>query len=132
LVKHEHLVADPEDTLAQIPAFLELEGDIPSDGIDTTRRSATYERQGATLPRARLGVRAGPSPPRAPAGAWPEPAGSAGVEAGAEGGQAVGGDGDVAGGAGADVDVGLVVAVVVGPAGGQQAVAVGQAFQGLA
>ena len=68
MVKHEHLVADPEDTLAQIPAFLDLEGDIPPDGIDT-RRSTTYERQWATLPRARVGVRAGPSPPRTPAGA---------------------------------------------------------------
>jgi hypothetical protein len=45
----------PRTPWPQIPAFLELEGDIPSDGIDTTRRSATYEGQGATLPRARLG-----------------------------------------------------------------------------
>jgi hypothetical protein len=44
VVKYEHLVADPEGTLAQIPTFLDLEGDIPSDGIDT-RRSATYERR---------------------------------------------------------------------------------------
>jgi hypothetical protein len=54
VVKHEHLVADPEDTLAQIPAFLDLEGDIPPDGIDT-RRSTSHGRQWATLPRARVG-----------------------------------------------------------------------------
>jgi hypothetical protein len=38
VVKYEHLVADPEGTLAEIPA----------DSIDT-RRSATYERQWAEL-----------------------------------------------------------------------------------
>jgi hypothetical protein len=68
VVKHEHLVADPEDTLAQIPAFLDLEGDISPDGIDT-RRGTSHGRQWATLPRAAGGVRAGPSPPRTPAGA---------------------------------------------------------------
>lgn len=62
------LIADPEDTLAQIPAFLDLEGDIPPDGIDT-RRSTSHGRQWATLPRAAGGVRAGPSRPRTPAGA---------------------------------------------------------------
>jgi Sulfotransferase family len=48
VVKYEHLVADPEGTLAGIAAFLELAGDIPAGGIDT-RRSATYERQWAEL-----------------------------------------------------------------------------------
>ncbi|HEX5882849.1 MAG TPA: sulfotransferase [Actinomycetota bacterium] len=48
VVKYEHLVADPERTLAEIAAFLELDGDIPTGGIDT-RRSATYERQWADL-----------------------------------------------------------------------------------
>jgi hypothetical protein len=44
VVKYEHLVADPERTLAEIAAFLDLEGEIPAGGIDT-RRSAAYERQ---------------------------------------------------------------------------------------
>ena len=44
VVKYEHLVADPQGTLASIAAFLELEDEIPADGIDP-RRSATYERQ---------------------------------------------------------------------------------------
>jgi hypothetical protein len=44
VVKYEHLVADAQATLAQIAAFLELDGEIPPDRIDT-RRSATYERQ---------------------------------------------------------------------------------------
>jgi hypothetical protein len=48
VVKYEHLVADPEATLAGIAAFLELDGEIPAGGIDT-RRSATYERQWAEL-----------------------------------------------------------------------------------
>jgi Sulfotransferase family len=48
VVKYEHLVADPERALAGIAAFLELDGDIPADGIDT-RRSATYERRWADL-----------------------------------------------------------------------------------
>jgi Sulfotransferase family len=48
VVKYEHLVADPERTLAELAAFLELDGDIPADGIDT-RRSASYERQWAEL-----------------------------------------------------------------------------------
>ena len=48
VVKYEHLVADPRRTLAEIAAFLELDGEIPADGIDT-RRSATYERQWAEL-----------------------------------------------------------------------------------
>jgi hypothetical protein len=48
VVKYEHLVADPEGTLAQIATFLDLKGDIPSDGIDT-RRSATYERKWTDL-----------------------------------------------------------------------------------
>ena len=48
MVKYEHLVADPQRTLAEIATFLELDGDIPADGIDT-RRSATYERQWADL-----------------------------------------------------------------------------------
>ena len=34
VVKYEHLVADPQGTLASIAAFLELEGEIPADGID--------------------------------------------------------------------------------------------------
>jgi Sulfotransferase family len=46
VVKYEHLVADPGRTLAEIATFLELDGDIPADRIDT-RRSATYERQWA-------------------------------------------------------------------------------------
>ncbi|HEV3496784.1 MAG TPA: sulfotransferase [Actinomycetes bacterium] len=48
VVKYEHLVADPEGTLAGIAAFLELDGDIPAAGLDT-RRSATYERQWSEL-----------------------------------------------------------------------------------
>ena len=48
VVKYERLVADPEATLAEIAAFLELDGEIPAGGIDT-RRSATYERQWAEL-----------------------------------------------------------------------------------
>jgi hypothetical protein len=48
VVKYEHLVADPGRTLAELAAFLELDGDIPADRIDT-RRSATYERQWAEL-----------------------------------------------------------------------------------
>jgi len=48
VVKYEHLVADPERTLAGIAAFLELDGEIPAGGIDT-RRSATYERRWAEL-----------------------------------------------------------------------------------
>jgi hypothetical protein len=43
-----------------------------------------------------------------------------------ETGQALERNGDVAGGAGADADVGLMPSVVVGAAGGQQAVALGQ------
>jgi hypothetical protein len=50
LVKHEHLVADPEDTLAQIPAFLDLEGDIPSDGIDITRAAPPTSARGLRSP----------------------------------------------------------------------------------
>jgi hypothetical protein len=48
LVKYEHLAADPGGTLARIAAFLDLEGAIPADGLDT-RRSATYQRQWADL-----------------------------------------------------------------------------------
>ncbi len=48
VVKYERLVTDPEGTLAEIAAFLELDGQIPAGGIDT-RRSATYERQWAEL-----------------------------------------------------------------------------------
>jgi hypothetical protein len=48
VVKYEHLVADPRRTLAEIAAFLELDGEIPADRIDT-RRSASYERQWAGL-----------------------------------------------------------------------------------
>jgi hypothetical protein len=48
VVKYEHLVADPQATLAGIAAFLELDGEIPADRIDT-RRSATYERQWSDL-----------------------------------------------------------------------------------
>ena len=48
MVKYEHLVGDPGRILAEIAAFLELDGDIPAGGIDT-RRSATYERQWADL-----------------------------------------------------------------------------------
>jgi hypothetical protein len=44
VVKYEHLVGQPERTLTEIAAFLDLEGDIPADSI-ATRRSATYERQ---------------------------------------------------------------------------------------
>jgi hypothetical protein len=44
VVKYEHLAADPEGSLAQIAGFLELEGDIPSGGIDTGR-GAAYERR---------------------------------------------------------------------------------------
>jgi hypothetical protein len=44
VVKYEHLVADPERALAELAAFLELDGDIPAGGIDT-RRSLRYERQ---------------------------------------------------------------------------------------
>jgi sulfotransferase family protein len=44
VVKYEHLVAEPERTLAELAAFLELDGDIPAGGIDT-RRSVRYERQ---------------------------------------------------------------------------------------
>jgi hypothetical protein len=60
VVKYEHLVADPERTLSEIATFLDLDGRIPADGIDT-RRSATYEHQWTTLAagapwdRARLG-----------------------------------------------------------------------------
>jgi hypothetical protein len=62
VVKQEHLVADPEDTLAQIPAFLDLEGDIPSDGIDPTPTGRAEAHPGSL-------VRAGQSPPGAPAAA---------------------------------------------------------------
>jgi hypothetical protein len=62
VVKHEHLVADPEDTLTQIPAFLDLEGDIPSDGIDPTPTGWAEAHPGSL-------VRAGRSPPGAPAAA---------------------------------------------------------------
>jgi hypothetical protein len=48
VVKYEHLVADPPGTLAGIAEFLELDGEIPADGIDT-RRSATYEHQWSVL-----------------------------------------------------------------------------------
>jgi Sulfotransferase family len=48
VVKYERLVTDPGATLAEIAAFLELDGEIPADSIDT-RRSATYERQWAEL-----------------------------------------------------------------------------------
>jgi hypothetical protein len=48
VVKYEHLVADPERTLAAIAAFLELDGEIPAAGI-ATRRSATYEHRWTTL-----------------------------------------------------------------------------------
>ena len=44
VVKYEHLVGEPERTLAEIAAFLDLDGEIPAGGIDT-RRSAGYERQ---------------------------------------------------------------------------------------
>ena len=68
VVKYEHLVADPQRTLAEIATFLELDGDIPADGIDT-RRSATYERQWADLsqggPWRRERLRALCRPPRA-------------------------------------------------------------------
>jgi hypothetical protein len=48
VVKYEHLVADPERTLAGIAGFLELDGPIPAGGIDT-RRSAGYRRRWAEL-----------------------------------------------------------------------------------
>ena len=48
VVKYEHLIADPERSLSEIATFLDLDGDIPSGGIDT-RRSATYERQWSDL-----------------------------------------------------------------------------------
>jgi hypothetical protein len=60
VVKYEHLVAAPEPTLAEIAAFLELDGRIPADGIDAGR-SATYEQRwtslatGAPWDRARFG-----------------------------------------------------------------------------
>src|SRR5215207_5154551 len=46
--------------------------------------------------------------------------------------QTLGRNGDVAGATGADPDIGLVAAVVVGAAGGQQAAALGQGGQGAA
>jgi hypothetical protein len=51
VVKYEHLVGEPERTLAEIAAFLELEGEIPAGGIDT-RRSAGYQRQWQELSEA--------------------------------------------------------------------------------
>jgi Sulfotransferase family len=61
VVKNEHLVADPEGTLAEIAAFLELDGAIPAGGIDT-RRSATYERQWAELAGGGDGAASGSAP----------------------------------------------------------------------
>jgi sulfotransferase family protein len=51
VVKYEHLVGEPERTLAEIARFLDLDGEIPDGGIDR-RRSATYERQWHELSQA--------------------------------------------------------------------------------
>jgi Sulfotransferase family len=44
VVKYEHLVGDPQRTLAEIAAFLGLEGEVPAGGLDR-RRSDGYRRQ---------------------------------------------------------------------------------------
>lgn len=52
VLKYEHLVSDPDRTLGELAAFLDLDGPIPSAGLESGR-SSEYRRQWEELQQSR-------------------------------------------------------------------------------